>query len=103
MKRSENKQIMIQSWIFFQKGVHLKGEMIVIQTNLKKKIKENIHDLRINAWLRWSKCLIFWWVMSKEIPDYVETCTTCNSYSRKKKPSIIIEISRSKVPWTKLW
>ena len=85
-------------------GLVLRGPRVVIPASMRKEMKERVHcgHVGINSSIRKAKDLIFWPGMSKEIRQFVESCSVCVSMpdQQPKEPLIVHEIPSR--PWEKV-
>ncbi|PIK42442.1 hypothetical protein BSL78_20701, partial [Apostichopus japonicus] len=73
-------------------GIIFKAQRCVIPTPLRRDIKEKLHNSHtgIESTLRRARDTVYWPGMSKEVKDYVEQCSICNTYrtQQSKEPLV---------------
>ena len=91
-----NPYFHIRDELSIQDGIIFKGLRCVIPASLRMNIKTKLHNAHtgIESTLRRARDTVYWPGMSKELKDYVEQCSICNSYrtQQPKEPLISHEI-----------
>jgi hypothetical protein len=87
-----------------QYGIILRGERVVIPASMRADIKRKVHagHMGINSCLRRAREVVFWPGMSADIPQYVEACNVCATYSDKQGPETLFMHEVPGRPWEKV-
>lgn len=88
----------------YQEGLLLKGQQIVVPTNMRAEMRRILHQahLGIEKTKSNARQSLFWPNMNKEIEDMIKNCDSCQRYSNRQssKPEIWHDIPDQ--PWHKV-
>ncbi|KAG1688819.1 hypothetical protein GQR58_007942 [Nymphon striatum] len=85
-------------------GLVLRGDRVIIPSSMRLEMKKRLHagHLGINSCLRRARELVFWPRMSSEIRLYVESCSTCATFSDRQPPETLYFHDVPTQPWQKV-
>ncbi|XP_064635755.1 uncharacterized protein K02A2.6-like [Lineus longissimus] len=87
-----------------ESGIILKGEAILIPSDLRGDIKQRLHyaHLGLNSMLRRARGLVFWPGLAQDIKQMVDTCEPCQELRARSPKEPLIPQEDGQRPWDKV-
>ena len=86
------------------KGLIFEGNRVLIPAVLCSEFLAKIHTGHsgIEASLRKTCGTVFWRDMTKDISNFISSCSTCNSVQRRQQKETLIPHQVPRIPWSKV-